>query len=138
MEDTTTFEPDAELDRLASAVIGAAIEVHRILGPGFLEGTYEEAMVIELGLRGLSAQRQVPICIRYKGVEIGQNRLDLLAEGRLIIEIKAVDSLGPIQQAQVISYLKATGHTLAFLNNFNVRILKDGVKRVILSPSWRS
>jgi GxxExxY protein len=137
MNEKASFEPDAELDRLAAAVIGAAIEVHRVLGPGFLESIYGEAMLVELGLRGLSAQQQVPISIRYKGVEIGQNRLDLRVEGRLIVEIKAVDALSAVHQAQVISYLKATGHTLALLINFNVPILKNGIKRVILSPTWR-
>jgi GxxExxY protein len=135
MGEEVPVEPDAELDGLASAVIGAAIEVHRLLGPGFLESIYEEALLVELGLRGLTVQRQIPISIHYKGVEIGQSRLDLLVEGRLIVEIKAIDSLAAIHQAQVISYLKATGQKLALLINFNVPILKNGIKRVVLSSN---
>jgi GxxExxY protein len=124
---------DEGLDRLAYEVIGAAIEVHRILGPGFLESIYEEALCVELKLRGIGVERQMPLSIIYKGVEIGQGRMDLLIEGKLIVEIKIVETLGPIHKAQTISYLKMTGHKLALLINFNVPILKDGIKRVIRS-----
>jgi GxxExxY protein len=128
-----SIEPDEELDRLAHEVIGAAIEVHRILGPGFLESVYEEALCAELRLRAIPFQRQVPIPIFYKGVAIGQGRLDLLVKENLIIEIKTVESLAPIHSAQAISYLKATGHRLALLINFNTAILKDGIKRIVRS-----
>ena len=131
--DRPRTEPDAETDRLAQEVIGAAIEVHRALGPGFLESLYEQAMSIELGLRGISLQRQVPVAVNYKGHSIGESRLDLLVEGKLIVELKAVDQFAPIHTAQVMSYLKATGHRLGLLINFNVVRLKDGVKRVVLS-----
>jgi len=100
-------EPDEELDQLAHEVIGAAIEVHRILGPGFLESVYEEALIVELGLRTISVQRQVPIALAYKGVAIGQGRLDLLVQEKLIVEIKTVETLAPIHKAQAISYLKS-------------------------------
>ncbi|MGD0388111.1 MAG: GxxExxY protein [Tepidisphaeraceae bacterium] len=126
-------EPDRELDRLAHEVIGAAIEVHRILGPGFLESMYEEALCVELKLRAIPFQRQVAVPVVYKGVAIGQGRLDLLVQGELIVEIKTVEALAPIHTAQAISYLKATGHQLALLINFNAAILKDGIKRIILS-----
>jgi len=126
-------EPDEELDRLAHEVIGAAIEVHRILGPGFLESVYEEALIVELGLRMVTVQRQVPIPLVYKGVAIGQGRIDLLVTGKLIIEIKTVETLAPIHKAQAISYLKATGLQLALLINFNAAVLKDGIKRVVRS-----
>jgi GxxExxY protein len=126
-------EPDADLDRLAHEVINAAMEVHRILGPGFLESIYEEALCVELGLRSVPFQRQVPLPLTYKGVAIGQSRLDLLVQTKLIVEIKTVDTLAPIHKAQAISYLKATGHRLALLINFNAALLKDGIKRVILS-----
>jgi GxxExxY protein len=126
-------EPDAESDRLAQEVIGAAIEIHRALGPGFLESVYEQAMGIELGLRGISSERQVPVAVNYKGHSIGESRLDLLVDGRLVVELKAVDQFAPIHTAQVMSYLKATGHQLGLLINFNVVRLKDGVKRVVLS-----
>jgi GxxExxY protein len=126
-------EPDRELDRLAHEVIGAAIEVHRILGPGFLESMYEEALCVELKLRGIPFQRQVPVPVSYKGVAIGQSRLDLLVREKLIVEIKTVEALAPIHTAQAISYLKATGHQLAILINFNAAVLKDGIKRIVLS-----
>jgi len=126
-------EPDEELDRLAHEVIGAALEVHRILGPGFLESVYEEALLVELGLRMIPVQRQVPLPLVYKGVEIGQGRLDLLVQGRLIVEIKTVEALAPIHKAQAISYLKATGLQLALLINFNAAVLKDGIKRIVRS-----
>jgi len=127
------IEPDEGLDQLARAVIGAAIEVHRILGPGFLESIYEEALCVELRLRSIPFQRQVPVGIVYKGVEIGQNRLDLVVAGSLIVELKTVEKLAPIHDAKSISYLKATGHHLALLINFNVMVLKDGIKRIVLS-----
>ena len=126
-------EPDAETDRLAQEVIGAAIEVHRALGPGFLGSIYEQAMSVELGLRGRRCQRQVPVAVNYKGHSIGESRLDLLVEDRLIVELKAVDQLAPIHTAQVMSYLKTTGNLLGIIINFNVVRLKDGVKRVVLS-----
>jgi GxxExxY protein len=126
-------EPDADTDRVAQAVIGAATEVHRALGPGFLESVYEQAMSIELGLLGISFERQVPVAVSYKGHSIGESRLDLLVEAMLIVELKAVDQLAAIHTAQVMSYLKATGHRLGLLINFNVVRLKDGVRRVVLS-----
>jgi GxxExxY protein len=126
-------EPSEDVDRLAREVIGAAIEVHRILGPGFLESVYEEAFCVELGLRSIPFQRQAVTPILYKGVAVGQGRLDMLIKGQLIVEIKAVDELASIHLAQAISYLKATGHQLALLINFNVKFLKDGIKRVVHS-----
>lgn len=131
--DRPRMEPDEETDRLAQEVIGAAIEVHRALGPGFLESVYEQAMSIELGLLGTSFERQVPVAVTYKGHSIGESRLDLLVDGKLIVELKAVDQFAPVHTAQVMSYLKATGHRLGLLINFNVVRLKDGVKRVVLS-----
>jgi GxxExxY protein len=126
-------EPDEELDKLAHEVIGAAIDVHRALGPGYLESIYEQAMCVELKLRGISFQQQVPVPITHKGVAIGLHRLDLLVEGKLIVEIKTVKSLASIQSAQAISYLKATGHNLALLINFNSTVLREGIKRIVRS-----
>jgi GxxExxY protein len=125
-------EPSEELDALAREVIGAAIEVHKILGPGFLESVYEEALCFELELRGLMFQRQVPINVNYKGRTVGEGRLDVLVGGALVLELKAVDSLQRIHTAQVISYLRATGLKLALLLNFNTPIMKDGIRRVAL------
>ncbi|HYP41127.1 MAG TPA: GxxExxY protein [Chloroflexia bacterium] len=126
-------EPGADLDLLAHSVIGAAIEVHRLLGPGFLEAVYEEALCIELRLRGIPFARQVVVALDYKGQAVGEGRLDLLIENSLIIELKAVDTLLPIHSAQLLSYLKMTGHPLGLLINFNVPILKYGIKRTVLS-----
>lgn len=128
-----TREPSEELDRLAHAVIGAAIEVHRVLGPGYLESVYEEAMCVELRSRGIPFARQPSFAVAYKNNPIGKSMLDLLVGGVLVVELKAVERLMPIHSAQVISYLKATGHHLGLLINFNVRILKDGIRRIILS-----
>ena len=127
------MEPDALTDDLAHRVIGAAIEVHRHLGPGYLESVYEEALALELGLRGIAFERQKPIGVAYKGHAVGESRLDLLVGGCLVVELKAVEALAPIHQAQVISYLKATGLKLGLLINFNVPVLKSGIRRVILT-----
>ncbi|HEX9899530.1 MAG TPA: GxxExxY protein [Candidatus Methylomirabilis sp.] len=126
-------EPNKEVDRLARAVIGAAIEVHRHLGPGFLEGVYEEALVVELALRDIPFERQKPVPVSYKGHSVGEGRIDLLVATELLVELKAVEVLAPIHKAQVISYLKATGLHLGPLINFNVPILRAGVQRVVLS-----
>jgi GxxExxY protein len=102
-------------------------------GPGFLESVYEEALAVELGLRGLAFKRQVPIALQYKGTPIGQGRLDFLVAERLVVELKASEGLLPVHLAQVLSYLKATGQTLGLLINFNVRHLRQGIRRVILT-----
>ena len=126
-------EPSEEVDRLATAVIGSAIEVHRILGPGYLEKTYEEALAIEFGLREIPFSRQHAIVLNYKGHAIGEGRLDFLVGGELIVELKTVEVLAEIHKAQVISYLKTTHHILGLLINFHVPVLKDGIKRVVYS-----
>lgn len=126
-------EPDKQLDDLASAVIGAAIEVHRVLGPGYLESVYEQALAVELELRRIAFEKQRPIGVEYKGHAVGEGRLDLLVAGRLVVELKAVDALAPIHTAQVMSYLKTLSLPLGLLINFNVPLLKHGIKRVILS-----
>ena len=126
-------EPNDQLDRLAHELIGAAIEVYRILGPGYLEQHYEEALCAELKLRKIQFERQKPIGVVYKGQTIGESRLDLLIENELIVELKAVEALAPIHTAQLISYLKMTGKKLGLLINFNVLVLKDGIRRVVAS-----
>ncbi len=127
------LEPGKELDNLARVVIDAAIEVHRELGPGFVESVYEEALAVELKLRDVEFERQKPMAVFYKGHPVGEGRVDLLVGGALIVELKAVEKLLPVHKAQVISYLKARGSTLALLINFNERLLKDGIQRVVLS-----
>ena len=126
-------KPDQETERIAREVIGAAIEVHRALGPGFLESVYEEALCIELDLQGIPYKRQSAVAINYKGRQVGEGRLDLLVGDKLIVELKAVDSLAPIHSAQVISYLKTTELPLGIVINFNVPVLKQGIKRIILT-----
>jgi len=127
-------EPDVELDGWARDVVGAALEVHRTLGPGYLESIYEQALCIELNSRAVPFRRQVPVAVRYKGRLVGQGQLDLLVGDRLVVELKAVESLAPIHAVQLRSYLKATGLTLGLLVNFNVPLLQQGVRRVILTP----
>jgi GxxExxY protein len=116
-------------------VIGAALEVHRVLGPGFLETVYEEAIAIEFGLQGIPFERQKPINVSYKGRPVGEGRLDFFVQNSVIVELKAVDKLLPIHQAQLMSYLKATRCRLGLLINFHERLLKEGVRRVVLTMS---
>jgi GxxExxY protein len=138
-KDAKTCEPDSEFDRHAHAVIGAAIEVHRWLGPGFLESIYEEALCIELEQRGIPFTRQAPVAIRYKDRRIGESRIDLLVAGCLVVELKTVERLAPIHIAQALSYLKALHRPLALVINFNVSTLRSGIKRVVLTDeSWRA
>jgi len=127
-------EPSARADGRAREVIGAAIEVHRHLGPGFLESVYEEALCYELTDRSIPFARQVRIGVAYKAWLVGEARIDLLVDGCLLIELKAVDAIAPIHRAQVISYLRATNLNLALLLNFNVRLLPDGMHRIVRSP----
>ena len=127
-------EPSPELDALTRETIGAAIEVHRALGPGFLESIYEEALCLELTERSISFARQVPIAIRYRSRPIGQSQLDLMVGGQLVVELKAVPHLLPIHVAQVLSYLSAAQKPLGLLLNFHVPVLNAGIKRVVLSP----
>ena len=120
-----------EMTRLTEAVIGAAIEVHRQLGPGYPESFYEAALAIELHERQIHFQRQAPIDVAFKGHRVGEGRLDLLVEGVLVVELKAVLTMHPVFRAQALAYLKATDLKLALLINFNVPRLTDGVERVI-------
>ena len=126
-------EPSIQVDSIAHEVIGAALEVHKALGPGFLESVYEHALCVELKFRGIPFTTQKPLPILYKGEPVGEGKLDLMVRDSLIVELKTVDSLLPIHTAQLISYLKATGLQLGLLINLNVPVLKDGIKRIILS-----
>lgn len=122
-----------ELNHLVERVIGAAIEVHRALGPGYLEKVYEEALAVEFRLQEIPFERQYPVSVIYKGHPCGEGKLDFLVGGVLVVELKTVEQFAEIHRAQVISYLKVTGLDLGLLINFHVPILKDGVKRVIRS-----
>jgi GxxExxY protein len=126
-------EPDAELDRLAHCIIGAALEVHRTLGPGFLEAIYEEALCVELSLRRIPFARQVPVGVDYKGNLVGQARMDLLVDGRLVVELKVIEHIAPVHVAQVLTYLKAARLRLGLLINFKVAFLRTGIRRVVHS-----
>ena len=121
-------------DRFSGLVIGAAIEVHRHLGPGFLESVYEIALVTELELRKIQVARQVAIPISYKGHLVAESRLDLLIENELVVELKSVESLSAVHTAQVVSYLRAGAFEVGLLINFNVAVLRNGIRRVVLSP----
>jgi len=119
-------------DELSNLIIGAAIEVHREVGPGLLESVYEECMVLELGSRGIPFERQKEIPLCYKGNQIESNlRLDLLVDHLVIVELKAVEAVLPIHEAQLLTYLKMTGCKLGLILNFNVRMLKDGIHRKV-------
>ena len=118
--------------KISEKIIGCAIEVHKQLGPGLLESLYESALCIEFGLNDMSYQRQIIIPIKYKNQSIGEHRLDLLVENKIIIEVKAVDKLVPVFNAQLLSYMKMSGRRLGLLINFNEPRLIDGIKRMIL------
>jgi GxxExxY protein len=133
MQQHKTREPDTELDQLTRAVIGAAIEVHKGLGPGYLESVYEAALCTELEFRDIAFVNQHSVTVLYKGRYVGEGGLDILVENRLIVELKAVEALLPVHTAQVMSYLKALNLHLGLLINFNTPVLKHGIKRIILS-----
>jgi GxxExxY protein len=122
---------DDETEDLSHKVIGAAIEVHRHLGAGLPESVYRNALSHELTLLGIAHNCEVPVPIIYKGKAVGEGRMDLLVGGKLIVELKAIESLTEVHRAQCIAYLQATHRQLALLINFNVAVLRDGIKRVI-------
>ena len=122
-----------ERDPLTHEVIGAAIEVHRELGPGLLESVYEVCLSCELGLRGIVHQRQVPLPVVYKGHPLDADfRIDILIPGKLVIELKAVEKLIPVNEAQLLTYLRLSKIHVGLLLNFNVSVLKSGLKRMVL------
>jgi GxxExxY protein len=117
-------------------VIGACIEVHRSLGPGLLESAYEECLAHELGLRRLAFERQKPVPVTYKGVQLECGyRLDLVVEDCLVVEVKAVEKLQPLHQAQVLTYLRLTGLPSALLVNFHADTIRRGLRRLVLKPN---
>ena len=126
---------DAEtrrFDELTDRVVGACIEVHRCLAPGLLESAYEECLCHELSLRKLSFKRQVPLPVQYKGVKLECGyRLDVVVEEQLVLELKTVEALLPIHQAQLLTYLKLSGIACGLLINFHVPVLKHGLKRIV-------
>lgn len=122
-----------ERDPLSGKVIQLAIEVHRELGPGLLESSYEECLCYELSSAGLAFERQVPLPITYKSVRLESGYdMDIVVERRLVLELKTVEKLIPIHEAQLLSYLKLSGIRIGLLMNFHVPLLKDGLKRIVL------
>jgi len=124
-------EPDTETNELSSAVIGAAIEVHRRLGAALDEALYAAALRIEFELRAIPFECEVVIDVDYKGRKIGSKRLDFIVGKKLSLELKAVEDFAPVHKAQLHTYLKITGFKLGLLLNFNTAVLKDGIKRVV-------
>jgi len=120
------------LKQLTERIIGCAIEVHRQLGPGLLEGTYESALCIELQTAGVNFVRQPIFPVVYKGQVIGEYRLDLIVQDLVVVELKSVERFDPIFEAQVLTYLRVTGKKVGLLMNFNSRLLRDGIKRYVL------
>lgn len=129
------IEDRTQLNRITERIIGAAIKVHKALGPGLLESAYEACLAFELADCGLMVERQKPLPLIYREVNLDCGyRLDILVEDSVIVELKAVDHILPIHQAQLLSYLKLSGHRLGLLINFNVTLLKDGITRVVNDP----
>ncbi len=125
-------EPSPELDALARAIVDAGLTVHRELGPGLLESSYEFCLAHELFLRGIASQRQLALPVNYKGakLELGY-RLDLLVENKIVIEVKAIEGLTALHEAQLLTYMKLTKCQLGFLMNFNVALFKNGLRRFV-------
>jgi GxxExxY protein len=121
--------------QLTHEIIGAAIEVHRLLGPGLLESAYEECLCHELTLRNLGVQRQVPVPVVYKEVKLECGyRLDLVIEKRVVLELKSIEAFSPVHEAVMLTYLRLSGFRIGLLINFNVSILKDGIRRFVFEP----
>ena len=121
-----------ELNKLTEGVIGAAIEVHRHLGPGLLESAYQAALAYELSQRGYKVEQQKPLPMLYKEIKLDAGyRLDLLINDKVVLEIKSSDKLSPIEDAQILSYLRLSGCKIGLLINFNVKLLKNGIRRFI-------
>ena len=120
-------------NEITHEIIGAAIEVHKLLGPGLLESAYEACLCHEFAIRKIGFQKQKPVPLVYKEIKLDCGfRLDLLVEQRVVVELKSVDALAPIHEAIMLTYLRLSGHTLGLLINFNVSILKEGVRRFIM------
>ncbi len=123
---------DFPLKDITEKIISSAIEVHSTLGPGLLENIYEEALAYEFELRSIRYEKQKEIGLKYKDRDIGKHRIDFLAEDQVVVELKAVGTMHKIYEAQLLTYLKAMGRKVGLLINFNVEMLKDGIKRMIM------
>jgi len=126
------MEPMMNMNQLSSKIIGAAIEVHKTLGPGLLESAYEECLCHELGMQGLLFEKQKPLSIDYKGQKLDCGyRLDVIVEKAVIIELKSCEKIEPIHKAQLLTYLKLSGLNLGLILNFNVSLMRDGIVRIV-------
>lgn len=132
-EDAEIAEMEKSTNQITETVIGAAIAVHRELGPGLLESAYEACLALEFAERGLCFERQKEVPLVYRGVKVECGyRVDFLVEGLVVVELKAVESLEPVHEAQLLSYLKLSGSKVGLLINFNVTVLKNGIRRLVL------
>lgn len=121
-----------EIEKIASEIVDAAIKVHKALGPGLLESAYQQCLIYELKKRGLKVDSEVAMPVTYDGMKIDAGyRMDIVVDGSIVIENKTVEKLLPIHQAQLLTYLKLGGYRLGFLFNWNVTIMKDGIKRIV-------
>jgi GxxExxY protein len=121
-----------DLEELIRDVIGSAIEVHRRLGPGFLESIYQKALCYEFDIKRTSYSYQKEVRVSYRDIYISGQRLDILVENKLILELKTIDEILPIHEAQILSYLRSTGFRAGLIINFKVRQLKSGIRRIVL------
>ena len=121
-------------NELPYAIIGACLEVHKVLGPGLLENTYQECLARELSLRGIPFEKEKPLPVEYKEVRVDCGyRLDFLVDGSVVVELKSIEAILPVHEAQILTYLKQTGCKLGLLVNFNVAVLKEGIRRLGLN-----
>ena len=135
MKNLNRGDAETQRDSLSEQVIGLAIEVHRALGPGLLESTYEACLCHELSEHGIPFARQIPLPVIYKGVRLDCGyRLDLVVAEELVVELKSVDKMLPVHHAQLLTYLKLSGFQTGLILNFNVPMLKDGIKRLTIAP----
>jgi GxxExxY protein len=128
---TRVLQNPAGLNALTEKIIGCGITVHRVYGPGLLESIYHECFIVELRQVGLLVEREKKVPVTYRGVTVGRFKIDCLVEDKIVVEVKAIESLAPVHTAQLITYLKLTGCPIGLLMNFNVPILKSGVRRVL-------
>ena len=124
------MEPDPELNRITNEIIGSCIAVHRELGPGFPESVYQNALAIEFRYRGIPFAEQVIVPVFYREQHVGEAKLDFLVREQVVLELKSVEEFHPTHPRQVIFYLRANGSELGLLVNFNVKVLKDGIRRI--------
>jgi GxxExxY protein len=121
-----------DINELSNRVIGAAIEVHKSLGPGLLESAYEECICHELSIKGIALERQKPLALRYKEINLNCGyRLDVVVENAIILELKSCEKIEPIHKAQLLTYLKLSGLKLGLLLNFNVTLMREGIVRIV-------